>query len=1253
MPAKLSLATLSKATGVALLALGLLVAPAWPQSSSGSVRGVVQDPTAAVIPSVSLTLTNTATGVELKTVSNDVGHYVFPSVVPGPYKIVASFSGMRDFEATVTVQTQQSATIDITLHPAGTQTVVTVADATPILTSDTATMSYTLDRTRLEQMPLNGRSVMGLLWTVPGITQGSDGWRIFGARVGTFDVLLDGAALTDQLYGGGSIQRMPSLDSIQEFHVEVNATSAKFSRQASVILTTKSGTNSLHGSLFETNRDYGYGVARNRDNFTNTAAKLIRNEFGGTVGGPVWIPRLYNGKNKSFWFFNYEGYKLRSGAFGNYRVPTEAMRAGDFSGLVDASGTFQTIYDPLTTGAAPNYVRQPFNYGGKINNIDPSRISPFAKYLYTTIPLPNIPGVNPLVGNNYSAPAPQIQNQYTWGARFDHRFTERDLVYGRITKAMSSTSRPAQGGVPTKDGFGNARNDTYPNESLSLDWTHTLSPSWFNEFMFSASRTVSTSFSGDFTRYYTDELGLPNPNHQPGYPVINNIGVGTGGGNYFQPVNWNMQYFNYFILENNGTKMKGKHEFQYGIHLRYDQLTYMPQQQRTAGSVTFESITTALYDPANSSATTRRGVNNTGHVAAGTYLGHARYEVRVAKGKYYMHQNEDSWYFQDNWRATPRLTLNLGFRWQFSPYPNDKYYIMSGFDPKTMTVMLGNTLETFYKIGATTPAWINLLTGYGMKFQTWKEAGLPQRLVYNNWRDIGPHVGFAYRALEGRKSFVLRGGFSTNYNLIPIYGWNDRMRMNTPFAAFYQNYQLSDPAQSPDGVENYGLVSVPSIVTGKNSANAVSFDRPMGITPGTESFQNAYFAPRQPSSRVHDWNLTLEKEIMRQTLLRVAYVGNHATHQDSYDDWNAPMPTYTWVVTKKLTPPTGTAANTATRPNPTLPYGNLQEYRKDGWGWSNGMQVEVQRRYSQGLALQVAYMMMNVNKAASHGWYSDSSVPPVNSFLPGTIPTDHKERMRLLLHFRDTTVPQHEIRWAGLGDLPFGKGKPLGRNANAFLNAFIGGWQISAMGRWNSNWFNLPTSIWPTGTPVEYYGHKYPIEDCRSGICRPGYLMWNGYIPAHQINSTDPKTGKPNGVMGVPSNYKPAAEPLWPYPADYRSRTAATDPNYGNYGSNYIWLPVTNQTSLYRMSMGGSSTGSPLHPWINQPILSTKVWNCDAVLFKSFSFTEQVKLRVQFDFFNVFNVPGDPWSAGSDGVVGTWTNANTARVMQLSARLSW
>ena len=437
----------SKALGLALVVLALAAAPAWSQSSNGSVRGIVQDPTSAVIPNVTVVLTNTATGVELKTVSNGAGIYVFPSVVPGPYKITAEFAGMNKFEATLQVQTQGSASVTITFVPAGTKITVDVQDVTPVVTTDTASLGYTLERARIEQLPINGRNVMTLMNTVPGVTFDTDGnLRTFGGRVGTHDIVLDGAALTDEVYGGGTVSRPPGLDSIQEFHVEVNSSSAKYARPTNITLTTKNGTNQLHGSLFETNRDYGYGVARARDNFTNTAAKLIRNEFGGTVGGPVWIPKLYNGKNRSFWFFSYEGFKLRTGSFGNYKVPTHAMRNGDFSGLVNSAGTLSVIYDPLTTqGAADNYARLPFNYNGKINNIDPARISPLMKYIYSILPEPNIPGVNPLIANNYSAPNPDSQNQYTYSMRFDQRFTDQDLVYGRITKADGSTDPPGFG----------------------------------------------------------------------------------------------------------------------------------------------------------------------------------------------------------------------------------------------------------------------------------------------------------------------------------------------------------------------------------------------------------------------------------------------------------------------------------------------------------------------------------------------------------------------------------------------------------------------------------------------------------------------------------------------------------------------------------------------------------------------------------------------------------------------------------------
>jgi hypothetical protein len=217
---------------------------------------------------------------------------------------------------------------------------------------------------------------------------------------------------------------------------------------------------------------------------------------------------------------------------------------------------------------------------------------------------------------------------------------------------------------------------------------------------------------------------------------------------------------------------------------------------------------------------------------------------------------------------------------------------------------------------------------------------------------------------------------------------------------------------------------------------------------------------------------------------------------------------------------------------------------------------------------------------------------------------------------------------------------------NRFLDSIVGGWQVTGMGTWRSYYFTIPTSYYPTGNPIEYYGHKYPIQDCTSGKCRSGYLLWNAYIPAHYINSHDPKTGAPNGIMGVPANYKPAQAPLWPYPANYLSLNSKLDPNYGLYGSNTVYIPLNNGKTQ-QVAYGA------LNPYRNQFIASTNVWTTDASIHKTFHFTERLRLRLQMDAFNVFNMPGNTPSPGSYGIAYTDSSYNTPRQLQLSAHLNW
>src|SRR6267378_1806701 len=287
-----------------LIALCFLPAALWPQASSSTVRGTVHDQAHAVVPKVKVTLNNTATNVARTTETNESGIYVFPGVVPGPYRLVVEMIGLQKFEGALTVLVQNDAVVDAVMQVGQTVTQVDVADVTSLVRVDNPTLGHALERQRIEELPINGRGYQSLLQTVPGID--STGIvQAYGMRTNTNTTLFDGAPV-NEVWEGWDFGRPPGLDSIQEFQVELNNSSAKFTRPATIILSSKSGTNDLHGAAFETNRNSGYGVARRRQDTFTKAPFLNRNEFGVSLGGPVVIPKLYNGHNRTFFFFAWE-----------------------------------------------------------------------------------------------------------------------------------------------------------------------------------------------------------------------------------------------------------------------------------------------------------------------------------------------------------------------------------------------------------------------------------------------------------------------------------------------------------------------------------------------------------------------------------------------------------------------------------------------------------------------------------------------------------------------------------------------------------------------------------------------------------------------------------------------------------------------------------------------------------------------------------------------------------------------------------
>jgi hypothetical protein len=270
----------------------------------------------------------------------------------------------------------------------------------------------------------------------------------------------------------------------------------------------------------------------------------------------------------------------------------------------------------------------------------------------------------------------------------------------------------------------------------------TVSPTLVNELLVSGSREYADILSGDPSVYYADQLGTPNPLHVTG---SRSRRLRYRRHNYFQPANRRTRFLTYYILEDNATKVMGKHEIQFGAHIRLDLWNILPQQTQAAGNLQFSTLATALWDGA--SRTSPAATPLTGFNMANMYLGVANYSNNLRKGTWYTRRHEDALYIQDNYKVTPRLNLRLGLRWEFSPFMRDKHNVAVSYDPKQRAYVLGQPLQTLYDLGATLPSLINSLTTLtGAKFITYDQAGLPQSLVNGNWHDIGPSVGFSHRA---------------------------------------------------------------------------------------------------------------------------------------------------------------------------------------------------------------------------------------------------------------------------------------------------------------------------------------------------------------------------------------------------------------------------------------------------------------------------------------------------------------------------
>ena len=509
------------------LAAGLSGLGAYGQSGAGSIQGTVKDATGAVIKGAHIHVVKNSTRQTSDTVSNGAGFYQAPQLLTGTYTVTVTAPGMETYKTSLQLLVAQTAVINpVLIAGAVSQTVEVNANTVQLTTKDSPAIESTLENARIQQLPENGRDLTTLLNLVtPGLEGGS---ALNGLDAEGLDFIVDGAPTRNNNLGGDPQVQTSLLDpdAVQEVRVETSNSGAQFATPGTAIISTKSGTNKIHGTMFETARNNAFGIARQeQDPVGVKAPEYIRNEFGIAAGGPVILPHLYNGHDKTFWFFAYERYSLAQKNSVLIAVPTMAMRQGDFSGLVNKAGVLQTIFDPATTKNQTNcpylvsikakstanpYCRSPFP-----NNVIPqSEESPLAKLYYQLVPQPTTQD-DPLVNGNYTGQAPIYHVVPQETARLDHVFNQNNRGYLSFTHQEATAnikggpSNIAIPGIPAGAALGYVNNPSGTYHA-SANFTHIFSPTFFSETIFSQQWFHLTNISGfDPQANYESLLGLP------------------------------------------------------------------------------------------------------------------------------------------------------------------------------------------------------------------------------------------------------------------------------------------------------------------------------------------------------------------------------------------------------------------------------------------------------------------------------------------------------------------------------------------------------------------------------------------------------------------------------------------------------------------------------------------------------------------------------------------------------------------------
>ena len=948
---------------------------------TGAIDGIVKDPSGAVAPGVEVTATNTGTNAVFRSTTDATGLYSLHGLPAGLYQIAAEPKGFRKFVAKdLRVQVNETLRVDLTLQVGDLAQTVEVSGTAQTVDTESITLRNVVDEQRIESLPLNGRNPTQLMQlvagvqadvlnsnvtsgtTYPGVTPVS----VNGGRANTTNYILDGAQNNDHY--SNAPNPMPNPDALQEFSVQTNTFSAEFGRNIGGVVNavTRSGTNEIHGSAFEYVRNNALNAANFFAPIKADGSKqddgLKRNQYGATLGGPVFLPKVYDGRNKTFFFFSFQGTTVRQApSKAEQQVPTNEQRNGDFSALGHA------INDPFSNGVPyPN------------NKIPASELNPISTaVLNSYIPAP-APGQSTI---DYALPNNLDDNQFM--VRADQEISAKNRLSGRVFTSKANQ----QAFLASGNYFSSQPGAAWRNTSVAITDTNTFSPTVVNTALFSYNRT--------------------NNLNQPVYPQKGFADLGANMYNDKTPEIY-LQVNGYFLLDTNDTNSflreeyqatdtlrwtKGKHQFSVGGEYGHG-AGDINNDYRANGYFTFDGSAPFTTD------------------ALADFMIGKFYNLTQGVGEYKNTRfNMVSAFAQDSFRVTPRFTLDLGLRWDpFFPY-TDLHGKLAGYFP-----------------GQQSSRYVNAPLGILYA----GDPGVPPGAYPRRWSNVGPRVGFAWDVFGDGKTAV-RGGYGMYYDRPNTISTNSQADQ-APFGTVVNvNGTASNSLTNPyAGATN----PFPASIT---PPKTVQFVLPDVAYMATEGLRNA---------QLQSWNLTVERQLPGNTVVRVAYAGSKGSHLASLREGNAAV--YGPDV----------ASLTTDQRRPLYPnFGQMTLVEPGDNSSYQSLQVNLERRYMKRFTVLANYTFGKSIDTSSYNKQTGQTVtdPYNRGFDRGLSDFNHK----------------HLFNLSGLWDLPI---KPAGRAANAL----IGGWQLSGILSMHS------------GQPFELYSD---VDNSYSGIGsdRPD-LIGNPYI---------------------------------------------------------------------------------------------------------------------------------------------------------------